>query len=273
MTKAHRENSSSLLKDFVEEFLDIRKGMLYTVRKLFLSPHKVYEDHLQNEHSQYTNPFKLLVTIVGLLTALDVIVPTDEFEKRLAGEFAEGSTSNYNLGYKLGNTDQAPPEEKLTEVTEKNEQIFTAVFEFTDEYPLIAYFITALAFAIGIKLVFWKNIAFDNSFRLACYISIPINIISGVAIYAAVLLLSIDIVVTYFAMVSSLLTYGLLLVYLYRTARHTFDIKIVSSIIRVLVSFVFIQLIYTFIGVILAISFTFTERAETDREIRVETPQ
>jgi hypothetical protein len=271
MTKAHGKNSSSLIKDFIEEFLDIRKGMLYTVRKLFLSPHKVYEEYTQNEHSEYTNPFKLLVTIVGLLTVLNVIVPTDEFEKRLAGEFAEGSTDNYNLGYKLGNTNQAPSEEKLTEVTEKNEQIFTAVFEFTDEYPLIAYFVTALALAIGTKLVFWGKVAFDDSFRLACYISIPINIISGIAIYAAVLLFSIDIVIAYFTIFSSLLTYGLLLIYLYRAARHTFDIKIVSSITRVLISFVFIQLIYAFIGIILAISFANTGREEA--KTRIEAPQ
>ncbi|UTW53910.1 DUF3667 domain-containing protein [Kordiimonas sp. SCSIO 12610] len=266
MSSNKDDNSPSLIKDFVEEFLDVRKGMLFTLRKVFLAPHKVYLEYIDNNKFNYTNPFKLLVTVVSLLTVIDFVVPTDELERRIAEEWAQNSTEHFKTGYRLGSDDPSkqPSEEKLKEVRQENQEIFNTLFEATDEYPLIAYLVTVITLAIGLKSVFWKQVSFSNSLRLACYISIPINIISGLAIYTSVLLFSIDNVLAYFTLLSSLLTYGLLIFYIFRSSKHVFGKTNGRSILNVIVAFIIIQFAYAIVGVLVGAGHTIINSEENN---------
>ncbi|UTW57378.1 hypothetical protein KFE96_10980 [Kordiimonas sp. SCSIO 12603] len=253
-----RPSAITLVKEFLDDFLSLKKGVLYTIGQAFLKPWEVFQLYISAQSKLISSPLKLLLTISPLLALFAYITPSEEFMTNVAMDMERLGYTTSNADMVEGVTGELSEEKKQhidSEVDETNRMLFNTM----DEYPVAVFLVNIALLGLAVKTVFPKNITLFDAMLLSGYIIIPYTMLSTVLGYLLIWTYGFD---TGFSLILGglqLLALGLLLYYLYNVGRELFEFSISSSVIRMLGSFILMQLYSGFFGILLGATIKIVE--------------
>ncbi len=234
-----RPNGFTLVKEFVDEFFSLKKGVLYTIGLSFLRPWYVFQQYVNGKTALISSPLKLVLTISPLLILLSSITPTSEIIQHVSEDL-----NQLTVDERTG-----PSAPTVTEETSGDDfglERVSYVYDIMDEYPVIEFLISVIFFGLAIKTVFFKTVRLFEALTFSGYMSIPVTIFTKVLSYSLIwgygYNAGFSIILGVLHASSVLLT----IVYLYGYSRN---IHKVSQLKAVIYAIVFIVLMHIYTGI------------------------
>lgn len=255
-----RPNAVTLIKEFLDDFLSLKKGVLYTIGLAFLKPWEVFRLYISAESKLISSPLKLLLTISPLLALFSYITPSEEFMSHIAADMEQ-------LGYTTSNTDMVETvtgelsEEKKQHIDSQVDETNKMLLGTMDEYPVAVFLVNIGLLGFALKTVFAKKITLFDAMLLSGYVIIPYTMLSTVLGYLLVWTYGFE---TGFSVILAglqVMALGLLLYYLYSIGRSLYEFSVSSSVIRMIVGFVLMQVYSGIFGFLLGAGIKIVENS------------
>ena len=137
------------LFDELLKVLNFEKGILLTIRDLFIKPKQMIWSYLKGDRKKYTKPLQFLIVTVGIAV---FIFQDIEVQNTFQETFQELGERGYKAGYEAGCSD-CPPSEAQTQ--ENKEQTNKIVILLTSNQQLLIFF--SIPLIAGLTFLFYKK--------------------------------------------------------------------------------------------------------------------
>ncbi len=251
---AERPNGLTLVKEFLDDFLSLKKGVLYTIGGTCLKPWEVFHQYMSAEGKLISSPLKLLLTISPLLALFSYITPSEELMTHMNSDWEQVGFTGSHVDV-VESISGDLEEEKKEEVESQLDEINKTLLNTMDEYPVAVFLINIVFLGLAIKSIFYKKITIFEATILSGYIIIPYTVINTIFVYLVVWVYGYENGFSLIIVGLQTIAVGLLFFYLYGVARKYYDYSKFSSFLRMIGTVVLMQLYAGVFGILLGITF------------------